>query len=1238
MLKNYITLLLLILSSLGLSQKRDLSLHTPVFISFNGGGTWHTTDVKTRVNFGAGFTLGGSVLKNNHSPIWLDIYGRFLMGTWKGNDLKVTDLSDYTGVLDQGLTPYKSEYGYALHNFKNRAVEFNLGMALHFKRLVQKNGIDPYIFGGIGLGFNRAWGNYLDGDYMYNFSNSYDSNWEVDTQLDNSYESLLDNNQNVQLLLTTHLGVGLAYWFTNNFSMGIEHKTTFPRNDHFDGVITTDVRTKNDIYHYTSLNFKWYLGGGRHRSTNPQHSTPTTSVPPVISNPVPVTPPCLKPQITLQGQTNSTQSQSIYNLNAYLTNAIANQTQVTINGSLVSNTSLQSNGRLTSAIQLYEGLNTIQISSWNNCGQDNQTIVVQYKPLCDDPIVQFTNPRANRITSSTQQFTYNAQITNFQRGDLIQVYVNGVQQNVVNVNYANNQVSGIASLHDGSNTIQIIATNKCGTHSQNVNIEYNAYCPEPIIQLNIGRNLTVVNSSYTFNAIVANVSQANQISLQLNGVVQSNVNLQSTTNGLAISKVLNLKEGVNTLLIIATNSCGNESETIQIVYDEPCDPVTLLVSSPRSSKLTTTESSFYIQATIANVDEQNDIVFMVNNVRVYNFTYNVTSDLFKANITLDEGANIIQIIAKNDCSTLSEHLGVTYTKPCATPTIAFTSPQNGITTPTQTTAVIARVTNVTDRNDLTVYLNGSPVNSFTFNNGTITIPVSLINGNNTIQVIATTNCGTISNKVNIVYNEPKPQITKPQIDFKNDCAITIEQGTFSFSGAINGVNNTDQITVLLNGIEQNYVNYTSTSNGFSFNTITRAGNIGQYTLTVIATNEGGTVTKTCTITVKNDPIIEICLNGKNVSIKESEWTEYQLRGARKEKCIELTNTTITEDTITVEICLNGVTMRIYATQLIRYKSRGATVGKCPDNEVANEIIICLKGDNERITKKIKESEWPTYQALGATIGECPQVIDKDIIICLDGKKRIIKESTWTEYQRLGATLGDCPTIDQDITICHRTNGTLTTLQIKQSQWATYQALGASLGPCPVIVDQDIVICITTTSGRTTRTIKQSQWASYERMGATLGACADTTSTGNTGGTTGTGTISNGMLICILENGKYVTKTINPLEWTKYRDLGAARGACTGNEVIPPSNQNQNRNQTQTQSTPRTEIPTKVTTTKPNITKPTVTTSTRTPETRVATPAKVTEGTKPQSRTVPSTTTTRPVSTPRQSTPTNTRRP
>lgn len=393
---------------------------------------------------------------------------------------------------------------------------------------------------------------------------------------------------------------------------------------------------------------------------------------------------------------------------------------------------------------------------------------------------------------------------------------------------------------------------------------------------------------------------------------------------------------------------------------------------------------------------------------------------------------------------------------------------------------------------------------------------------------------------------------KPVVVFTNNCGVKIAAGLVKFTGNVFGVTQASQIQVKLQNVVQNGVTFRPIGNGFSFELELRVGYSQTYTMEITASNHVGTTTSKCQITTEDAPVIDndliIChtVNGvrQTMKIKESQWPQYQRLGATMGECPVIVDNDLV-------ICLNKkgqrMTLTIKESQWPQYEKLGATKGECPE-AVDNDIVICLVKNKERVSMTIKESQWPQYQQLGATLGACPEVVDNDIIVCVpQGRTKVtmtIKESQWPQYQQMGATLGDCriSNDDPDIVICMRKNSVLTTMTIKESQWPDYQAQGASLGACPEVVDADIIICVPDGKESHTLTIKQSQWEAYRSKGATLGACP-TSNVGSEADSTGNTVPTDKMLICVQENGVYVTKTIAATEWRRYERLGATRGAC-----------------------------------------------------------------------------------------------
>src|SRR5690606_6518278 len=126
-----------------------------------------------------------------------DLRLRFLGGSWIGQNTIKTDFTEYDNeVLSTDPTDYKTTYGYSINNFKTKSYELNLELSIHFNRLTERTGVDPYIFGGIGGTSFITTGNLTDDDgllYNYNTSDNY-SKSSLATFMDKSYESKLDGS------------------------------------------------------------------------------------------------------------------------------------------------------------------------------------------------------------------------------------------------------------------------------------------------------------------------------------------------------------------------------------------------------------------------------------------------------------------------------------------------------------------------------------------------------------------------------------------------------------------------------------------------------------------------------------------------------------------------------------------------------------------------------------------------------------------------------------------------------------------------------------------------------------------------------------------------------------------------------------------------------------------------------------------------------------------------------------
>lgn len=1176
------------------AQKLEYETTSPWFWGMNIGAAWNTTDVKNRTNYGWGITLGRSLNFDYGNTFSFDIRGRYLGGQWRGQDVDSVGFTVPNKALSSGNTNYDSLLGYGVNNFGTKAHELDLELVIHFNKLVSKTGVDPYIFGGIGLTWYNTRGNLLNEDngslYDY-YSLDKFSKSSIKGLIDDSYETPLDGStNNFQVGVMPSLGVGLGYFFSKRFSMGIEHKTTFSLVDHFDGYNNANTNYannsifKNDVYHYTNLYFKYYFKHKGESSTthNPDNTDNNNNVVGGGNGD------CQKPIIRI---TNPGANQTVKDPNLMLKADVAHTASrdnitVTLNGVNTTNFTYSSQtNKLEGTSYLQVGQNTVVVTATNSCGSTSETSYVNYVQDCQTPSVRFTNPLNSGQTVNANTFYITADVYNLAKNEQLIFKVNGVSVSNFSFNTTSSKFSSTINLKEGQNIIELFATNNCGTGSGSTVINYAYNCPAPIIQsINTTSGITVNSSTYNFEAQLKNATSSNQISVKVNGASQG-VGQYTTSSGW-LKQNLRLNPGQNIIEISVTNNCGTATQTIVINYEVPCVNPTVTITNPSSAGQSVTSPNYSFVGQLTNMNNSSIISLTVNGESLTGFNYNSANGKVTRTIALKQGANTIELKATNNCGTASDITVVNYNYTCPKPTVQLASPVNNPTVTDANYTVEAFVSNITSESQVQLKVNGVVRTGGTYitSNSTYKNTVSLQEGNNTIELMATNTCGSASTFGTINRRAVQTVENPPIIVMTGTCDATVEAGLYYISGSISSVTSGSQVTISVNNSIVNSVTYAPSNLGLNFGfNLPVSLNPDTYVIVVTAQNSGGVITKTCVIKVnKPEEKIKICHippgnngNPQTLEIPLSAWPAHQAHGDQLGECV-----VVVDPDLTICILENGIltTKIIKQSQWPHYLSLGAKLGKCPE-VVDEDIVICIKVNGKPTTLTIKQSQWSAYQAKGATLGKCPEVeekikichippgnnsnpqtieiplsawpahqahgdqlgecvepvADEDIVICVQVNGRpttmTIKKSQWTTYQAKGATLGKCAEVAEMITICHRQNGVAQTLQIPLSDWPAHQAHGDQLGSCrEVTVDEDIVICIQVNGKPTTMTIKQSQLAAYQAKGATLGKCPEVI-------------VDATIVICLQVNGKPNTMTIKQSQWKSYQAKGATLGKC-----------------------------------------------------------------------------------------------
>lgn len=807
------------------------------FWGLNYGGTWHSTDLDYERYNGWGLTLGRSFNYDYGRALSFDLRGRFLAGQWYGQADSFTQLDINA---NPALSPYLNTNPTYVHNFRSDIRELDLELVLHAGRLRERTGLDPYIFGGVGLTWQQTWTDAFDTLGIYDYS-SLDLTQPAQQQLigfmDDIYETRLDGMQNNDWAVNwmPSLGFGLAY-HKGRFSIGVEHKTTFTMADSFDGLSQTDPRLRNDWYHYTSGFFQLHFKG---RASKPApvrgNDSPITNINNFTQN-------CPQPIISMVGQPQTSVSVTTMLLRFDLANVNNSQEiQLTnaFNQALPFNFNTQTR-RLEATVTLLPGINTFTITATTPCGSQTQVVQIE-QVACQLPTVQIMNSGANPATVQQVNYALNATLSGHLNANQIQVLHNGMSVSGFNFNPNNGLLQRNINLAPGANTIRITATNDCGSAFDQININYDDCRTPQLSWLQPNAPGTTTNQgSLALSAQLTGSTQNGQVLVLHNNVAVPNAQLV----GSKINANLTLSPGLNTFQVKYTNPCGTDQINSSINFQN-CIPPVISVTSP-AINTTLNNGALRLRATVSNVSTRNNIKVIFNGIEQNTFSYNNQTGQLELNTPLLPFLNTLTITATNDCGSDVETFTYTYDD-CLAPTINLQSnlnnstSNNPIVVSNSNFAVTATLQNMPFQNGVSVTNNGSPV-AFAFSNGNfnsvqanLTSTINLQVGLNQIVINAVRSCGQATQTIFVRYdNCVAPQITLLQ---PTASGTTTNSQVLNLMANISNLASNQGVQVKLNGINVpfnwNNMHLTSTLN------LSQGAN----TITILATNACGTDTE-----------------------------------------------------------------------------------------------------------------------------------------------------------------------------------------------------------------------------------------------------------------------------------------------------------------------------------------------------------------------------------------------------------
>ncbi len=820
-------------------------------LGLNGGFAYQQSDVPSVLDgYGLGLTLAKNLYYRPGAGLAFDLRGRGLYTKTYGLDYfqstGVNNNSVLNGTNALDYTKTSGGPGFVYQNNKTDHVELGLEGVISFNKLREETNVILSLFGGIGLDWYSTKIDQSDANGIYSpqyedlnptASVSYKKSQLRNAILDGVYETNAEGfeNGNGRLDFMPSLGIELGYQFTPRFSMGLGHKVTFTKTDLFDGQQWTNDNTltgDNDIHHYTNLHMRWIL-----EEKEKELKAPVINI--------------IKPEIDpfTTRDPNGFVKADIKNVNSAI------DVKFTVNG--YSEPFNFKNENFSSNFRLQPGRNDVLITASNLAGTDQETVVIFYEepiivtqPQGRRPTVDITNPPYDNFRTDNERFVVNATINHiFDQRD-IRFTIDGLEFRNFTFDSRSKTFTAAINLDEGQNDIRIEVRNNIGNDIDEATIIFEKafqQLPSVDIYKPFENPFYTQDRQMVLEARVYNVESKEDIRFTINGRRSSTFSFNNET----LVTTVSLNNYKTTVVIEASNESGTASDDLIIFRDNKVEepiieaPVVTItsMSQPTIDPFDPDNCRSTVIATILNVERAQDISFIVNGKKYYDFGFNANTGVLQKTIMLKKGQNEVIIKAQNEAGNdqdqaTKEGCNIVENPPVVT----ITKPVSISTTVTQPkTKINATVLNIDRKNNIIFLVNGRRINNFSFNASTKTFSatISLLEGNNSVELIAENGDGKAEDHANIFYKKPVVEIVLPplvtiQTPANNSKTLAKE---VRLDAKVLNVYNKNDIELYLNGKSITSFNFNNNSKIVTAKLSLEKGN---NTIRVKATNNDGT--------------------------------------------------------------------------------------------------------------------------------------------------------------------------------------------------------------------------------------------------------------------------------------------------------------------------------------------------------------------------------------------------------------
>jgi large repetitive protein len=459
-----------------------------------------------------------------------------------------------------------------------------------------------------------------------------------------------------------------------------------------------------------------------------------------------------KPSVSISDPTNGTETDRDELAYRASTRNVSGRSEVSV---LLNSTPLPDfeynsvSGIVSGKMRPREGDNTLTIRVSNAGGSDEQTVRFRYrKPMSAKPTVSIVSP-GNGSESSTPEADLRANVTNVTDRANVTVQINGRAITNFDFNPRSGQVSARVSLANGDNNLRVSASNAAGSAEASTKVRFAPKRP-PTVTINTPADKSKLSDpNVTLNAKLTNVFSEKNVTVLLNNQPITNFNFDRSGT---VTASLTLASGANAITVRAETPDGSATQTVNVSYASAVAKPTVSFTQPGKLSKPVSEASYTFKAKVSGITEASGIRATVNGTVIKNPTFNAKTGEVAFVATLKEGRNTARVEATNTAGTSSADAQVTYTPKASQPapvieSMSASTPTGNPMNPAQgRSSVLAKVKNVTDRNQISLTVNGTAVTNFDFvvATGNLSSVVSLTKGSNTIVLTVTTPGGTVS--------------------------------------------------------------------------------------------------------------------------------------------------------------------------------------------------------------------------------------------------------------------------------------------------------------------------------------------------------------------------------------------------------------------------------------------------------------------------------------------------------------